>query len=214
MCLATFFGNLFVAACERNRLEGEQSYLLRVVERELNDAAYLFIVDTVDDGNDWHDADASVVEMLNRLQLHVEEIADAAMRVSAVPDPVELQVGVTQSRLSSRFRKLWPLGELDAVGCDLHDLVADLSCVAHCVYEVWRERRLAAGELHRQLSARPERDCVVEQLLDVRPGQLMDEADLIRIHEARIAHHVAAIGEINCQHRAATVLNGTAPVIV
>ena len=42
----------------------------------------------------------------------------------------------------------------------------------------------------------------------------MDVADLIRVHEAWIAHHVAAVGEIDREHRAASVLNGRGAVIV
>ena len=33
----------------------------------------------------------------------------------------------------------------------------------------------------------------------------MHEADLVGVHEARIAHHVAAVGQVDRQHRAAAV---------
>jgi hypothetical protein len=42
----------------------------------------------------------------------------------------------------------------------------------------------------------------------------VDVAHLIGIHEARIAHHVAAVGEVDREDRAATVLDGARPVIV
>ena len=42
----------------------------------------------------------------------------------------------------------------------------------------------------------------------------MDEADLVGIHEARIAHHVAAVREIDRQHRSAAVLHRAGAVIV
>ena len=42
----------------------------------------------------------------------------------------------------------------------------------------------------------------------------MDEADLVRVHEARVAHHVAAVGQIDRQDRAAAVLDGAAAVVV
>ncbi len=42
----------------------------------------------------------------------------------------------------------------------------------------------------------------------------MDEADLIGIHEARIAHHVAAIGEIDGEDGAAAVGDGAGAVVV
>jgi hypothetical protein len=40
------------------------------------------------------------------------------------------------------------------------------------------------------------------------------EADLVGIHEARVAHHVAAIGKVDGQHRATAVLNSAAAVVV
>ncbi len=42
----------------------------------------------------------------------------------------------------------------------------------------------------------------------------MYEADLVRVHETRIAHHVAAVGEIDSQDRAAAVSDGAGTVIV
>ncbi len=42
----------------------------------------------------------------------------------------------------------------------------------------------------------------------------MDEAHLVGIHEARVAHHVAAVGEIDRQHRAAPVGDGARTVLV
>ena len=42
----------------------------------------------------------------------------------------------------------------------------------------------------------------------------MDEADLVGVHEAGIAHHVAAVGEVDGQHRAAAVGHGRGAVVV
>ena len=42
----------------------------------------------------------------------------------------------------------------------------------------------------------------------------MDEADLVGVHEAGIAHHVAAVGQIDGQHRAAAVGDGRGAVVV
>ena len=42
----------------------------------------------------------------------------------------------------------------------------------------------------------------------------MDEAHLIRVHETGIAHHVAAVGQVDGEHRAAAVLDGAAAVVV
>ena len=42
----------------------------------------------------------------------------------------------------------------------------------------------------------------------------MDEADLVGVHEAGIAHHVAAIGEVDGEHGAAAILHGGRAVVV
>ena len=206
--------HFLVAAGERHRLERQEVDLARVVERELDDASDLLVVDAVDDRHDRDDVDAVVPEVLDRLQLHVEQVADAAMRVRGVADAVELQIRVTQARFGRRLRELRALGELDAVGRRLHRVVADLARVTHRVEEVRRHRRLAARELHRHLPARLDRDGVVEDLLDVFPAQLVDEPDLVRVHEAGVAHHVAAVRQVDGQHRAAAVLDGAAAVVV
>jgi hypothetical protein len=39
-------------------------------------------------------------------------------------------------------------------------------------------------------------------------------ANLVRIHEARVAHHVAAIRQVDRQHRAAAKLDVRGPVAV
>ena len=134
--VAALVGDFLVAACERDGLEGEEVDLLRVVEGELDDAADLLVVDAVDDRDDRHDVDASLVEVLDRAKLHVEQVADAAVRVGGVADAVKLQVRVAETRFSSSLGELRALGELDAVGCRLHAVVADFARVAHCIQEV------------------------------------------------------------------------------
>ena len=42
----------------------------------------------------------------------------------------------------------------------------------------------------------------------------MDEADLVGVHEAGVAHHVAAVGEVDGEDRAAAVGYGGSPVVV
>ena len=115
-------------------------------------------------------------QVLDGLQLDVEQVADAAVRVRGVADAVELQIRVAQAGFGRRLRELRALGELDAVGRRLHAVVADFARVADRVEEVRRHRRLAARELHRHLPARLDGDGVVEHLLDVFPAQLVDEA--------------------------------------
>jgi hypothetical protein len=144
LCRPALRRHLFVASGKAHRLEREEVDLLRIVERELDDAAYLLVVDAVDNRHDGHDVDARVVQVFNRAQLHVEQVADPAVRVGRIPDSVELQVGVAQTRLGCRLRELRILGELDAVGGRLHAVVTDLPGVAHRVDEPGRNRRLAA----------------------------------------------------------------------
>ena len=42
----------------------------------------------------------------------------------------------------------------------------------------------------------------------------MHEPDLVGVHEARIAHHVAAVRQVHRQHRPAAVLDRAAPMVV
>ena len=57
-------------------------------------------------------------------------------------------------------------------------------------------------------------DRVVQQLLHVVERQLVDVADLVGVHEARIAHHVAAVGQVDGEDGAAAVLDRGGAVIV
>ena len=82
--------DLFVATRERDGLEREESDLLRIVERETYDRADLIVVDAVDERDDENDLDARFVQVIDRAQLHVEEVADLSVRVGVVADAVEL----------------------------------------------------------------------------------------------------------------------------
>src|ERR1700761_3162216 len=85
-----FVGYGFVATGEADRLEAEEVDLLRVVERELDDAANLLVIDAVDDGGDGDDVHAGLVQVMDGLELDVERVADLAVRVGGVADAVEL----------------------------------------------------------------------------------------------------------------------------
>ena len=65
--------------------------------------------------------------------------------------------------------------------------------------------RLATRKLHRHLPARLDLGGVLENFLNFFPTQFVDVAHLVGVHEAGIAHHVAAIGEVDRQHRAAAI---------
>ena len=198
--LATLVRNLFVAAGEADGLEGEEVDLLRVVERELDDAANLLVVDAVNDAGDGNDIDACLMQVVDGLQLYVEAVADLAVAVGSIADAVELQVRVTQAGFRRGFGELFALGELDAVGRSLYRGVADLAGVGDRIQEVGRQRRLTAGELHRHLALGLDLDGVVQHGLDLVPRQFVDEADLVGVHEAGVAHHVAAVRQIDRQH--------------
>ncbi len=117
---APFRRHLLVASGERHRLEREEIDLLRVVERELDHAADLLVVEAVDDGDDRHDVHARGMEVLDGAQFDVEQVAHASMRVGGVADAVELQIRVAQAGLGRCSGEVRTLGELDAIGGRLH----------------------------------------------------------------------------------------------
>ena len=127
---AAFVSDFFVAARERNGLEGEEGDLLRIVERELNHRANLLVIHAVDDGDDRDDVDAGECRFSIARQLHVKQVADGAVGVGGVADAVELEVSVTEAGFGSLLAEFRALGELDAVGCGLHAVVADLAGIA------------------------------------------------------------------------------------
>jgi hypothetical protein len=75
-----------------DRLEAEGTDLPGVVEDELNDAAHLLVVDTVDDSGHRHNLDVGLVQVIDGLQLHIEEVAHLAVRVGGVADAVNLEI--------------------------------------------------------------------------------------------------------------------------
>ncbi len=99
--VAALVGDVLVAAGEADGLEGEEADLLGVVERELNDAAHLLIVDAVDDGGDGDDFNAGFMQVVDGLELYVKQVADLAVRVGSVADAVELKVDVAKTGFGS-----------------------------------------------------------------------------------------------------------------
>ncbi len=211
---ATLVGDGFVAAGEADRLEAEEVDLLRIVERELDDVADLLVIDAVDDGGDGDDVHAGFVQVMDGLQFDVERVADLAVRVGGVADAIELEVDVAQTGLSRSLGELLRLGELDTVGGSLYGVVANLARVGDRVQEVGGKRGLAAGELDAHLPLGLDGDGVVQHGLDLVPRQLVDEANLVGIHEAGIAHHVAAVGQVDGEDRAAAMGDGGGAVVV
>src|SRR5439155_27355451 len=145
---AAVVGYGFVAAGETYWLEGEESDLFRIVQSELDDTSYLFVVDAVDDGHYRDDFYAGFVEVVDRFQLYVEQVADFAVGVGGVADAVELQIGVAHSGFGGLLREFQALGKFNSVGGCLHAVVSHFAGVADSVQEIWRERGLTARELH------------------------------------------------------------------
>src|SRR5579863_2099122 len=206
--------DVLVAAGERYRLERDEGDLLGVLAGEVDDGSYLVVVHSVDERRDQDDLDARLVHVLDGAQFHVKQVTHLAVAVGVVAHAVELQVGVPQSSFKGAAAEFLALRELDAVGGRLHAVVAQLAAVPDGVDEIGRHRGLAARELYRHLAARLDLDGVIENLFDVFPGEFVDESDLVRVHEAGVAHHVAAVGEVDGQDRAASVLDGARAVIV
>ena len=93
-----------------------------------------------------------------------------------------------------------------------HHRVADLLGVGGGLEEVGRQRRLSTGVLHGHLALRLEGDGIVEDAFHVVERQLVDVSNLIGVHEARVAHHVAAVRQVDRQHGATAVLDRGSPV--
>ncbi len=154
------------------------------------------------------------MQVVDGFQLYVEQIADGAMIVGGIANPVELQVGVPHSSFHRLLAEFKALGEFNSVGGGLHAVVSDLAGVANRVQEVRRKSRLATRELHRHLPLGFHGDGVVEHGLDFFPGKFVDIANLIRVHKAGIAHHVAAVGEIDREHGAASIFHRRRSVVM
>src|SRR5437016_14542385 len=103
--LSAFVGNLFIASGKRNRLEAEEADGLGIIERELDNAAYLLIVDAVHDGGDSNDIYTSFMQVMDGTKLHVKQIANLAVRIRSVADPIKLQVSKAQASFSGLAAK-------------------------------------------------------------------------------------------------------------
>ena len=103
---AAFRSDVFVAAGERHRLERDERDLLGIVHREPDDRADLIVIDAVDQRYDQNDFDAGFVQVVDRPQLHVEQVADLAVAVGVVADTVELQIRITKSGFGSLLRRI------------------------------------------------------------------------------------------------------------
>ena len=154
------------------------------------------------------------MQVLDGAKLDVEQVSDLAVTVGIVADPVKLEVGQAQARLIGLFAKLLAPGKLDAVGRRLNADVAQLSRVAGSVEKIGRQGGLAARKLHGHLPLGLDFDGVIQDLLDLVPGQFVHIAHLVGVHEARITHHVAAVGKVHGEDRPTPVTDRAGAVVV
>ena len=211
---AALVGDFFVAASERDGLEGEEVDLLGLSRANsmmrptcsLLMPLMMQVTGTMSTPASWR--------LWMAWSLTSNALPDLAVGVGRVADAVELEVGVAEAGLGGGFGELLGFGELDAVGGCLDGGVADLAGVGDGVEEVRGEGGLAAGELDGHLTPGLDGDGVVEHGLDLVPGELVDEADLVGVHEAGVAHHVAAVGEVDGEDGAAAMGDGAGSMIV
>src|SRR3984893_9341459 len=136
------------------------------------------------------------------------------MAVGVIPDAVELQARVTHAGLKGLFAELFTLGEFDAVSGGLHAVVADFASVRYRLQKVRAHGGLPAARPYGHLAARLDLQSIVENFLNFVPAQFVHVTDLVGVHEAGIAHHVAAIGEIHGKNRAAAITHCAGAVLV
>src|SRR5690348_12281231 len=94
-------------------------------------------------------------------------------------------------------RELFTLREPDTIRRSQNPVEADLLGVCDSFQEERRQCWLTTRKQNDYLPARLERYRPVEDRLNVFERRLVHVADLVRIHEARIAHHVAAVRQVD-----------------
>jgi hypothetical protein len=131
-------GNVFISAAEHHRLQDDPVDLLDVIGNESNDVANSIIVQSVHDGHlecGLHAGSCDIVEG-TELQLHV--VADSAVTVLFVSNPVELQIDSVKSGGSSLGCKISLLSEANSVGRHMEPMETDAFGVLDGVQEYRR----------------------------------------------------------------------------
>src|SRR5580704_9344484 len=103
---ASVVGYSFVAAGETYWLEGQESDALGIIQRELDDASHLLVVDAVHDRHYRNDFDSSGVQVFDGLQLYVKQVANFSVSIGGVADAVKLEIGVAHAGFRSLLSKL------------------------------------------------------------------------------------------------------------
>ena len=168
--------HILVAAGKRNRLEGDGLDLVDILRGKFYDIADGVVIDGVDDGGHKRDLDADGCEILDRLELHVKEIAHAAVLVLFLRNAVELQVNAVLPGLFRGLAEFDVLGIADAVGRGQDAVKTDLFGVRDGFEKMRRDGRLAARKQDDDLPARFERNGAVEDSFCVFKGRLVDIA--------------------------------------
>src|SRR5690606_10597215 len=106
--------------------EGNKSDFLRIIQRKPDNRADLVVIDIIDQCRDQNDFYASSVDVVDRPQLYVKQVADMPMAVGIIPDTVELQISEPQPGFGGSTSEVNVLGKLDSVGCGLNTVVPDL----------------------------------------------------------------------------------------
>ena len=137
------------------------------------------------------------MQVLDGPQLDVKQVPHLAVRIGGITDAIKLQIGNTQTRFGGLPAELGALRKLNAVCSRLHADVAQLARIPNCIQKIRRQSRLSARKLDRHLPPGLDGDRVIEERLDLLPGQFVDKSHLVGVHKARVTHHVAAVGEVN-----------------
>src|SRR5262249_23285093 len=148
--------NILVAAGKGDRLERNSLNFVDVLNRKIDDIADVVIVDAIDDRVYKRHFHAGACHVFDRLKLDIKQISDTAMLVLFFSRTIKLQVCAVQSGFFRLSNKIRILSEADAVGRREYAVESDFFRVADCVQEIWRQRRLAAGEQNDDLPARLE----------------------------------------------------------
>ena len=151
----TLFGDVLVAARERNRLERDERDLFRILESKANDRADLVVIDAVDQRRHENDVNARLVQVVDRTQLDVEKIADLAVRVGVVADTVELQINESKTGLGSLVGKI-----LSILQTRYRSSRPAPSCNQPCVHNGLRRGSTATASAHHRSTAPTSDDAV------------------------------------------------------
>jgi hypothetical protein len=98
--------------------------------RQTHDLTDTIVVQIIDDGHDERDFDTRCGKVLNRTQLHVKQISNAAVLVLLFAHAVELQVHAVLTGSFSGLAELQILGEADAVRRGQDAIETNLLCVS------------------------------------------------------------------------------------